>query len=156
MNPHQVIPETDDEKRRANKVTARYIAESRQQRRESGLIDQRYLRSPSNLYQLIARKQTGVTVNSHVPDHITRTYDKLKVERYMDELWDRVFNSSKFPPGSAMSLSTVALTTIVSATIHHILSDTDGFETALPRPLREWNLSDSRSAAAATGWAKGK
>ena len=55
-----------------------------------------------------------------------------------------------------MSLSTVALTTIVSAILCHISSDTDKLTTAIPRRLREWNLSDSRSAAAATGWPNGE
>jgi hypothetical protein len=55
-----------------------------------------------------------------------------------------------------MSQSTAALTTIVSVFSHRISSGTDIPGAALPRRLREWNLSDSRSAAAATGWAKGK
>lgn len=55
-----------------------------------------------------------------------------------------------------MSPSTVALTTIVGATVRYIPGDSDRLGTAIPRKLREWNLSDSRSAAAATGWAKGK
>lgn len=74
----------------------------------------------------------------------------------MGEPWDHVFGLSKFSSGFAMLLSTVALTTIVSATFRHVSDDTDRPGTALPRKLREWNLSDSRSAAAATGWAKGK
>ncbi len=55
-----------------------------------------------------------------------------------------------------MSLSIVALTTIVSAIVRHVSSDTDSHATAIPRRLREWNLSDSRSAAAAAGWPKGE
>ena len=55
-----------------------------------------------------------------------------------------------------MSLSTVVLTTTVSAIVRHITSDTNGLTIAIPRRLREWNLSDSRSAAAGTGWEKGK
>jgi hypothetical protein len=55
-----------------------------------------------------------------------------------------------------MSPSTLALTTIVSIIICHISSGTDGLGTAIPRCLREWGLTDSRSAAAATGWGKGK
>src|SRR5258706_9647747 len=93
-NPHQEISETEEERRRAIRVRAHYTAESHPQRRESGLKDQRYQHSPSNLYQLIARERTGVTVNSRVLDHVTRTYDKLKVERYMNYIWGHVFNSS--------------------------------------------------------------
>lgn len=154
-NPHEVITETAEERRRANRVQAHYVAESHPQRRESGLKDQRYQHSPSNLYQLIARERTGATNNSHVLDHVTRTYDKLKVERYMN--YGAVFSIQlSCPPESAMSLSTVALITIVSAIVRHVSSDTDDHATAIPRRLREWNLSDSRSAAAATGWPKGE
>lgn len=87
-NPHQVLRETNDERRRANRVPAHYSAESRPKYRESGLGDQRYQHSPSNLYQLIARERTGVTANGRVIDHITCTYDKLKVERYTDGAWN--------------------------------------------------------------------
>jgi hypothetical protein len=154
-NPHQEIPETAGERRRTYRVPAHYNAESHPEKRECGLKDQRYQHSPSNLYQLIARERTGITVNSHVSDHVTRTYIKLKVERYINH--GTVFsNSSKLPSESAMSLSTVALTTIVSATVRHISSDTDKHAIAIPRRLREWNLSDSRSAAAGAGWEKGK
>ena len=83
-NPHHVIPETDEERRRANRVRAHYNAETHPGRTESGLKDQRYQHSPSNLYQLIARERTGATINSRILDHVTRTYEKLKVERYMD------------------------------------------------------------------------
>ena len=83
-NPHEEISETVEERRRANRVQTHYIAESLPKRREAGLKDQRYQHSPSSLYQLIARERTGVTNNSHVLDHVTRTYDKLKVERYMN------------------------------------------------------------------------
>ncbi len=141
VNPHQHVSETSEERRHAKEVP----------QSESGLKNQRYRHPPSSLYQLIARERTGMNVS----DHITRTFNKLKVERYVDAFRDHIFSSSKFPLGSAMSLSTVALTTSVSD-IHHISSDTDRLEPALPRCLREWNLSDSRSAAAATGWGKGK
>lgn len=83
-NPYQEIPETDGERRRANRVPVHYNAESHPQRGESGLKDQRYQHSPSNLYQLNARARTGSTGNSRVLDHVTRTYNKLKVERYMN------------------------------------------------------------------------
>ena len=83
-NPHHEIPETDGERRRAYRIPAHYNAESRPKKRASGLTNQRYQHSPSSLYQLIARERTGVTVNSRVLDHVTRTYNKLKVERYMN------------------------------------------------------------------------